>query len=231
MFKRFLRLIFFTALLLFFTFIIDPNQITSLIPTSKADQVEDKDTATQPEIIQEKYIPTDLGDLIYYNQNDERWSGYLYGGSDPMYKYGCGPTVISMIVSSFTDSNLNPAQMSDWAYENSYWASASGSFHSLISGSLSEFGLKTESIRNRSAESIVSKLESGHIIVALMDDGHFTQSGGHFIILTGINAEGKISVADPNNLLNTDTGWDPNLISKELRKKVGYGGPLWAVSR
>ena len=37
-------------------------------------------------------LDTCMGPMYYYNQGDTRWSSYLYGGSDPMLQYGCGPT-------------------------------------------------------------------------------------------------------------------------------------------
>lgn len=240
MIKNSIYLIFFSASLMFFTLMICPNRITSL-PLSQTEDLFGSGGAVEvlPEIfvyqelpdVAETSFPTAMGNLVYYTQHDMRWAGYLYGGSDPLYKFGCGPTVLSMIVTSFTDKPMNPAEMAAWSYEHSYWAPASGSFHSLISGGLSEFGLCCESVSNRSAQNIVSRLESGQILIALMDSGHFTQSGGHFIILTGISSDGRICVADPNNTLLTNQTWDPALISAELRKEAGFGGPLWSVSR
>lgn len=40
-------------------------------------------------------LDTSMGPMYYYNQGDTRWSSYLYGGSDPMQQYGCGPTAAS----------------------------------------------------------------------------------------------------------------------------------------
>ncbi len=48
-------------------------------------------------------LDTSMGPMYYYNQGDTRWSSYLYGGSDPMQQYGCGPTAAAMLISSFTN--------------------------------------------------------------------------------------------------------------------------------
>lgn len=48
-------------------------------------------------------LDTCMGPMYYYNQGDTRWSSYLYGGSDPMLQYGCGPTAAAMLISSFTN--------------------------------------------------------------------------------------------------------------------------------
>ncbi|SHJ29777.1 C39 family peptidase [Parasporobacterium paucivorans] len=247
MFKKSFRPIFFLVILGFFTFFVHTNPITSLSLTREekvlppagaveilpvilggADFLAEAPDFSHPE---EPCLPTSLGSLIYYNQQDARWAGYLYGGADPLYEYGCGPTVVSMVVSSFTGTPMNPAEMAQWASDHSYWAPGSGSFHALIPGALSAFGLKTESIPDHSPQNIVSLLESGKILIALMDKGHFTRSGGHFIILAGISSDGRILVADPNNAELTTQTWDPALISSEIRLRAGDGGPLWAVSR
>ena len=60
-------------------------------------------------------LESSIGILTYYNQSDTRWAEYLYGGQDPLKKYGCGPTVLAMIVSSFTNQTLLPPEMADWA--------------------------------------------------------------------------------------------------------------------
>lgn len=49
-------------------------------------------------------LGTSLGPMIYYNQSDDRWGSYLYGGSDPMSTYGCGPTTVAMLVHSLSPS-------------------------------------------------------------------------------------------------------------------------------
>ena len=53
-------------------------------------------------------LTSSIGTLTYYNQSDSRWADYLYGGSDPLSVYGCGPTVMAMIVNSFTEHTCQP---------------------------------------------------------------------------------------------------------------------------
>ena len=77
-------------------------------------------------------IESSIGILTYYNQSDARWADYLYGGQDPLKKYGCGPTALSMIVSSFTNQTLLPFEMADWAAANHYWSPGGGTAHNFI---------------------------------------------------------------------------------------------------
>ena len=78
-------------------------------------------------------LDTSMGPMYYYNQGDTRWSSYLYGGSDPMLQYGCGPTVAAMLISSFTNDGeaITPVTIADWSAANGYYAPQGGSYHSL----------------------------------------------------------------------------------------------------
>lgn len=178
-------------------------------------------------------LDTSMGAMLYYNQGDSRWRDYLYGGSDPMKKYGCGPTVAAMLINSFArtpdSAQITPPQMADWAAANGFHARHNGSYHGLIQAAANAHGLNTISVTNRSYENAVSLLSSGHILVALMGKGTFTDNG-HFILITKLLGNGKVSVADPNSYENCTKEWDLNLILSELKKSYDSGGPLWAVS-
>ena len=72
-------------------------------------------------------------EVVYYNQLDERWADLPYG-TDNIGGYGCGPTSMAIVVSSLTDQTVDPPTMAEWAYQNGYWCSGNGSYHSLIPG-------------------------------------------------------------------------------------------------
>lgn len=165
----------------------------------------------------------------YYSQVDPLWKDYLYGGRDPMGKYGCGPTVLAMLVSNLTDTAVTPVEMADWAAAHGYWSPGGGSTHKLISEGSAAFGLKVESLSLRSPEALKMPLYYNKLIVLLMGPGHFTQKG-HFIILTGVARDGNIMVADPFNALNNTTGWPPELLLNELSHNATAGGPIWVIS-
>ncbi|MBR2348233.1 MAG: C39 family peptidase, partial [Candidatus Methanomethylophilaceae archaeon] len=81
--------------------------------------------------------------VVYYNQLDERWKYELYG-TDTIGGYACGPTAMSIVVSSLTSETVDPPHMAQWAYENGYWCSGNGSYHSLIPGAAEAWGLSVE---------------------------------------------------------------------------------------
>ncbi len=174
-------------------------------------------------------LDTSLGPLLYYNQGDIRWKNYLYGGADPISRYGCGPVCVAMIVNSFSPSSVSPVEMADWAAANGCYASHSGSYHCLIPDSLSAFGLKVESVTDRTVENTSELLRTNHILVALMGRGALTDNG-HFIIIAQLCDNGNVYIADPANYENCTKEWSLQQLLDELKESYDSGGPLWAVS-
>lgn len=174
-------------------------------------------------------LTSSIGTLTYYNQSDSRWANYLYGGTDPLAVYGCGPTVMAMLVNSFTENTCQPPDMAAWAAANHYWSSGYGTKHEFILEGAAAFGLHAEPFRDLTAESVISELKSGHILVALMGPGHFSDSG-HFIIITEDWSGNQVRVADPARLERTQAAWDVQLILDELLTTATAGGPLWSIT-
>lgn len=165
--------------------------------------------------------------VVYYNQLDERWKDEPYG-QDKIGTHGCGPTSMSIVVSTFTGINVDPVEMAQWSCENGYYCSGGGSYHSLIPKAAEHWGLSVD--MSLKGEDVADALAEGKLVVALMSKGHFTRSG-HFIVLRGITPEGKVLVADPASLKRSNQEWDLSLILKEAKQRVGAGGPFWAISK
>ena len=165
--------------------------------------------------------------VVYYNQLDDRWINAPYG-TDNVGGYGCGPTAMSIVVSSLTSETVDPAHMAQWAYENGYWCSKSGSYHNLIPEAAENWGLDVEGCSATEPQRIVDALADGKLVVALMTKGHFTSSG-HFIVLRGVTADGKIMVADPASYTRSEKAWDLSIILNEASKTAWAGGPFWII--
>lgn len=165
-------------------------------------------------------------EVVYFNQLDARYTNEPYG-TDNIGGYACGPTSMSIVVSSLTSETVDPIRMSQWAYENGYWCSKSGSYHSLIPGAAEAWGLTVEGCTASEPQRIVDALSEGKLVVALMTKGHFTSSG-HFIVLRGVQ-DGKILVADPASYNRSQKAWDLSIILNEASKRAGAGGPFWII--
>lgn len=165
-------------------------------------------------------------EVVYFNQLDERWANKPYG-TDNIGGYGCGPTSMSIVVSSLTDDIVDPIEMAEWAYKNGGWCSKSGSYHSLIPNAAKAWGLTVEGCTASEPQRILDALSSGKLVVVIMSKGHFTSSG-HFMVLRGVQ-DGKILVADPASYRRSGKLWDLSIILNEASKGAAAGGPFWII--
>ncbi|MEK4107017.1 C39 family peptidase [Paenibacillus sp. FSL R10-2791] len=168
-------------------------------------------------------------EVVYFNQLDTRWANLPYGPHDTIGVAGCGPTSLSIVVSTLTGNTVNPVTMSKWAYENGYLAEGVGSYHSLIPDGAKHFGLYVTGSSINEAQKVIDALAQGKLVVAIMSKGHFTSSG-HFMVLRGVTSDGKILVADPASRKRSLQAWDFSLILNEARKNASAGGPFWIIS-
>lgn len=175
------------------------------------------------------YLTGGTLEIVYFNQGDEPWASQPYG-SDKIGGYGCGPTAMAMVVASMTDTQTDPALMSQWAVDQGYWARRSGSYLSIVEGTAQAHGLQAESFPGRTPDELLEELLSGKVLVALMGPGHFTNRG-HFILLRGVTLSGQVLVADPNSAERSLSVWDPQLILDELSKSTNNGAPLWSIAQ
>lgn len=165
-------------------------------------------------------------EVVYFNQLDEAYASKPYG-TDHIGGYGCGPTAMSIVVSSLTDEIVDPVAMAAWAYDNGYWCKGSGSYHALIPAAAEEWGLPVEGCAVSEPQKIVDALADGKLVVAIMSKGHFTSSG-HFIVLRGVKDD-KILVADPASYTRSQKEWDLSIIVSEASKGAAAGGPFWVI--
>lgn len=168
-------------------------------------------------------------DIVYYNQADKRWKNIPYGRTGTVGRSGCGPTALSMVISTLSDRTINPVEMCRWSHKNGYYVEGAGSMHRLIPAGAKHFGLKVEGV-GTNARKIINALSDGKLVIVIMGKGHFTRAG-HFIVLRGITDEGKILVADPASIKRSEQEWDLSLIIKESKKSADAGGPFWIIGR
>lgn len=105
---------------------------------------------------------------------------------------GCGPTSAAMVVTA-TKGTITPDKMSDLFVQYGYRSSNNGTYWSAFRAVADEFNIgytETSDIQRA-----IQLLQSNHYVIASCGNGLFT-TGGHFIVLTGINGN-TISVYDP----------------------------------
>jgi len=167
-------------------------------------------------------------EVVYYSQLDSRWKNINYGRTGTIGRSGCGPTSLAIVVSTFTDTRINPVEMAEWSYQNAYYCEGAGSYHSLIPAGAKHWGLKVKG--NAKPQEIVDALSNGKLVIAIMGKGHFTKHG-HYMVLRGVTEDGKILVADPASIKRSNREWDLSIILSEARKGADAGGPFWIIGR
>ena len=165
--------------------------------------------------------------VVYFNQLDAQWKDIPYGDGT-IGRSGCGPTSLSMVISSLTGQVVTPAAAASWAERNGYKCPGNGSYHSLIPDGAIHYGLSAEGISASEPQKIIDALTDGKLVIGIFGPGHFTKNG-HFLVLRGVTADGKILIADPASRSRSEQEWDMSIILDEARKNAGAGGPFWAI--
>ena len=162
------------------------------------------------------------GKVPLFIQWDSRW-GYETYGTDVFGLNGCGPTAMAMVYVGLTgDTTMNPLKMGEFCIDQNYYYDYQGTSNDLYNVGAGLLGLNVRQI-TVSAASMKEYLQNGYVLVAHVLKGDFT-SEGHFIVLTGIDADGKITVNDPNSREKSAVTWDADKI-------IGQTASMWAFSK
>ncbi|MCD7757490.1 MAG: C39 family peptidase [Clostridiales bacterium] len=160
------------------------------------------------------------GEIPLFLQWDERW-GYETYGDDFLAVTGCGPTCLSMVVCGLTgEGRWNPYAVADWAEEQGYYVDGVGSSWELMDQGAQFLGLTVVDV-SYDADGILAALGEGTPVICSMGPGDFT-SFGHFIVLTGADDDGNVTVNDPNSRKNSQKTWDIDTLVPQMRNLWGY---------
>lgn len=137
------------------------------------------------------------GKMPRYYQGD--YANITYGSSN-LANCGCGPTSFSMVASYLSKSTITPADAVAWC-GNRYYVMHVGTSFTYFSAAAKHFNLRT-SVEEyapslQTSQKVIAALKQGKPVICSQTAGLFTR-GGHYIVLSGINSDGKISVHDPN---------------------------------
>lgn len=154
-----------------------------------------------------------------FMQWDSRW-GYLDYGSGMVGQTGCGPVCMAMVAYYWThDEAMSPANMVQYAIDNGYCITGSGTAWKFISEGGEDLGFDVTQIP-LDKDRIFRNLEVGNPIIAIMGPGDFTTSG-HFIVLAGLE-DGMIVINDPNSHANSEKLWTYEEIEDQIKN-------LWVI--
>lgn len=128
------------------------------------------------------YLQTDYGNIPY--------------GGGSIASSGCGPTSFAMVASYLTETTISPIDAVSWC-GNSYYMPGVGTYWSYFAAAASHFGCGSVT-QTSDPNAVLTALSQGRPVIISQRAGIFT-SGGHFIVLRGVTASGKVLVNDPND--------------------------------
>ncbi len=160
------------------------------------------------------------GSIPLFLQWDERW-GYEIYGDDFLAVTGCGPTCLSMVRCGLSgDTQWNPLEVARLADEQGYYVDGVGSAWTLMTEGAAGLGLVADTVVYDEAH-ILAELEAGKPIICAMRPGDFTTSG-HFIVLTGVDSDGNLTVCDPNSRANSEKSWSVEDLLPQIKNLWSY---------
>lgn len=137
-------------------------------------------------------------------QWDERW-GYQAYGTSFVAASGCGPTCLSMVLSTLKkDPSITPALVASLGVQLGEVDSDNNTMWLLLSDAATTWGVYCEE-GLLGEDQVRDTLNSGKYIICSVGPGDFTKIG-HFIVLVAYQ-DGQVEVRDPFNTEHTDKTW------------------------
>lgn len=160
------------------------------------------------------------GTVPHLYQWDVRW-GYTVYSNTAFAVTGCCPTALSMVYMGLTgDGSISPADMANLAAKDGYETDYNGTSTGFLTGEASQLGLSCDQISVDSG-SLVSSLQSGHIIICNVGPGDFT-TGGHFIVITHLNSDSTLSINDPYSSVRSAKTWTIDTVIDQTKALYAY---------
>jgi len=158
---------------------------------------------------------------ISYEERHKFVNYYQYNYDNPYSEgtiatSGCGPTSAAMVLTYLTGKEITPVKTAEFG--NGTYTCSEGTYWSYFEAVSNKYDVNCKE-QSCTKENIVGSLNKGKPVIISMGPGHFT-SGGHFIVLRGIDKNGKAIVADPNSEERSKQTWDMSTITSE-------GAQIW----
>ena len=153
-------------------------------------------------------------------QWDERW-GYTLYCNTTFALTGCCPTSLAMVYQGLTGaSDRSPYDLGVMAARGGYMDSFNGTDTAFLMTCAPELGLSCRQL-SVSSDSITSALSAGEVIICNVGPGDFT-TGGHFIVLAGLDSAGDVVVNDPFSAERSAMSWPAQTIAGQTKALYAY---------
>ncbi|MEG1742773.1 MAG: papain-like cysteine protease family protein [Clostridia bacterium] len=163
---------------------------------------------------EEKRYNFDNTKFVYYQQDGDELKNIPYG-TRTIGSYGCGPTNMAMVIATLAKKEVSPITLARLSEANGCFVDGSGTSYAFFGIAAKKYDVKMTSATFEKSL-IYNSLLSGKYIICTMGPGIFSR-GGHFIILRGVTADGKILIADSISIANSVKAWDFKMLQSQLK--------------
>lgn len=160
------------------------------------------------------------GQIPMFFQYDSRWKDEDYGDGTMEFN-GCGPTCLSMVLCGLNGTaEYDPVTIAKLADTRSYYEAGAGSSWTLMSELAEELDLKVHEVRFNENH-IRQELMEKRPIICVVGPGDFTTTG-HFIVLCGLDSDGRVIVHDPNSEERSRRPWELEELMPQIKNLWSY---------
>jgi hypothetical protein len=130
-----------------------------------------------------------------------------------------------MIITALTGQSVTPDVTATYADKQGLYVPGAGSSWSIAPVLAKHWGLKSAAI-GASVAKISAALQSGGLVVGSGQGPLPFTTGGHYIVIRGVAADGKWKIGDSAHTSTNTQEWDP-------QKLVSYmnDGSIYAISK
>jgi hypothetical protein len=154
------------------------------------------------------FVTTD--GFAVYLQTDPRWASKPYSSST-IGESACGPSAMAMIITALTGKAVNLVDVAQTAASGGMYIPGSGSSWKVGPYLAQKYSLRAAPVaKNVTAINAVLR-SGGYIILSGQGAAPFT-TGGHYIVIRGVTADGKWRIGDSFHKDANETPYDPNYI-------------------
>lgn len=198
------------------------NSIDKISPTigttGRQGSVSSSSAATTPSSTPQQDWKKGTTPSLY--QIDPQWASTPYARGT-IGDSGCGPTCLSMVYVRLTGKkDMDPVKMSSFSERMGYVEAGATSWLFMTEGART-LGLRATELP-ADKTTVKQRIADGQPVIAVVGPGDFTTTG-HYIVLCGIDADGRAIIRDPNSEENTKRTWD-------FERVLGQTRNLWAYS-
>ncbi|MDR1551023.1 MAG: transglycosylase SLT domain-containing protein [Hungatella sp.] len=165
-------------------------------------------------------------EVVYYNQGEEPWANMAFGSST-IKSAGCGPTAMAIVISTLTKETVTPEMTADYAIKQGEYVAGQGTSHSFPANAARHWGLTVKRVGKDRMSEVVQSLKQGKLVVVICAPNTISGNSGHYIVLTGVDAQGYITIADPGSRSRTGKVYSVDTI-KSYGRNLGDGA-FWII--